>query len=446
MNAPASQCSVGTIDHVELSQEHVGEPTKHEDEKPQRGLSMTFSANAFRIALKSLAGQPLRMALAGLAIMIGVASLIVLVGIGRGAEQRVHTTIDSMGKNLIIVSAGLSRVVKGQIGEVGMKKTLTPRDAAAITEECPSVRRVAPAYSKELLVRYQNSTHTTKIVGTMPSIQQVRNISLQSGSFFDEAENRLMSPVAILGPTVIKELFEERDPVGEAIRIEKVSFKVVGVTVPRGAVSREDQDDLVIVPLRTAMKKLANVTYLSHMYVEATGFDKIYQASAEIRSLLRDRHRLREGKEDDFTIRNQADVLAAQSSVARTFSLLIVSIAVASLIIGGVGILGVMLLSVGERVSEIGIRRAVGARRRDILVQFLFESSFLGVLGGTAGLVAGIAGSAVLKHFSGMPVVLALDYIVLSLVFSFITGLVFGIYPAWKAARLDPIDALTTEA
>jgi ABC-type antimicrobial peptide transport system permease subunit len=365
---------------------------------------------------------------------------------GRGAEQKVRSTIDGMGTNLIIVSAGRQRVIKGELGEISMKKTLIPRDAAAIEDQCPSVRTVAPAYAKKLMVRCENKTHSTKIVGTVPSIQQVRNVSLQSGTFFDDADNRLMAQVAVVGPSVVQELFEAQDPVGRSISIGKVSFRVVGVTAPRGSVSGEDQDDQVLVPLRTAMKKLVNVTYLSNIFIEATGFYRMYTASDEIRSLLRERHRLREGKEDDFTIQNQADVLEAQSSVARTFSLLVLSIAVSSLVIGGVGILGVMLISIQERISEIGIRRAVGAKRRDILVQFLVESSFLGMLGGISGLFLGLGASAAVKLISGMPVVLEPDYIVLSLVFSLATGVIFGIYPSWKAARLEPIEALNTKA
>ena len=400
----------------------------------------------FRIAIKSLTGHPLRVALAVLAIMIGVASVIVMVGIGRGAEDEVRKKIEGMGTNLIVVSAGQSRAVKGQVGQLGIITTLTLKDATAIAEECPSVKRVAPAYSKKLSVKFENVSYSTRIVGTLPLIQAVRNISVESGTFFDEDDNRLMAPVAVVGPTVVQTLSAGRDPVGESIRIGKVLFKVIGVTVPKGAVSGEDEDDQILVPLRTAMNKLMNVTYLSNIFIEAAGFESIHTAEAEIRSLLRERHRLREGKENDFTIQNQADVIEAQSSVARTFSLLVASIAIISLIIGGVGILGVMLLSIRERVSEIGIRRAVGAKRRDILVQFLVESSFLGVVGGIAGLLLGIGSSAGVKHFSGMPVVLAPDYVILSLVFSIATGLIFGIYPSWKAARLDPIEALNTRA
>ena len=185
----------------------------------------------------------MRLGLAVLSITIGVASVIVLVGIGRGAEQEVRSTIERMGKNLIVVSAGRSRVIKGQLGEIGMKKTLTLRDATAIAKECPSVRRVAPAYAKKLPVRFEDMTHSTKIVGTVPSIRNVRNLALQSGSLFDDAENRLMAPVAVLGPTVVESLFGGRHPVGSSILIGKVSFKVIGVTRPKGAVSGEDQDD-----------------------------------------------------------------------------------------------------------------------------------------------------------------------------------------------------------
>jgi putative ABC transport system permease protein len=406
----------------------------------------TGQLRGFRIAIKSLTGHPLRVALSVLAIMIGVASLIVLVGIGKGSEQQVRKVIEDMGPNLIIVSAGQSRVVKGQLGQVGMMTNLTLKDASAIAEECPSVRATAPAHSKKLLVKFENVTYSTKIVGTMPSIRQVRNISLQSGSFFDETEDRLLAPVAVLGPTVVESLFGRGDPVGASIMIGRVMFRVIGVTVPKGSVSGEDQDDQVFVPLRTALAKLMNVTYLSNVFVEAGSVERISTAGAEIKSLLRERHRLRESKDDDFTVQNQADVIEAQKSVAQTFSLLVLSIAGSSLVIGGVGILGVMLLSIQERISEIGIRRAVGAKRRDILVQFLVESSFLGILGGISGLVLGLGTSGGVKLLSGLTVVLEPDYILLSLVFSSAVGLIFGIYPSWKAARLDPIEALNTKA
>jgi putative ABC transport system permease protein len=388
----------------------------------------------------------LRVALALVAIMIGVASVIVMVGIGKGAEREIRRKIEGMGTNLLVVSAARSTAVKGQVGMIGIMTTLTLKDSIAVGQECSAVSQVAPAYSKKIPAKYENVSYSTKVVGTIPAIQRVRNVSIESGTFFDEDDNRIMAPVAVVGPTVVQNLFYGNDPVGESIRIGKVLFRVIGVTSPRGNLSGEDEDDQIFVPLRTAMNKLMNVTYLSNIFVEAVGFEKVHQAEDQIRWLLRERHHLREGKDNDFTIQNQADVIEAQSAIARTFSLLIGSIALISLIIGGVGILGVMLLSIRERVGEIGIRRAVGARRKDILVQFLVESSSLGIIGGLLGVVLGIVVIEAVKLSSGMPVLIAVGYLILSLVFSVATGMIFGIYPSWKAARLDPIEALNTNA
>jgi putative ABC transport system permease protein len=376
--------------------------------------------------------------------MIGVASVIVMVGIGKGAEEEVKKRIQAMGTNLVVVSAGQSRAVKGQVGRLGIMTNLTVKDASSVAEDCSAVKRVAPTHWKKLPAKYESVSYSTKVVGTVPTIQQVRNISVQAGSFFDEDDDRLMAPLAVVGPTVIRNLFYGKDPLGEQIRIGKVLFKVIGVTSSKGDSQGEDEDDQIFVPLRTAMNKLMNVTYLSNIFVEAAGYENVQLAEDQIRSLLRDRHRLREGKEDDFTIQNQADVIEAASSVARTFSLLVGTIALISLLIGGIGILGVMLLSLKERVGEIGIRRAVGARRKDILVQFLVEASFLGVMGGLLGVLAGALTAELIKVLSGMPVVLAPAYMLLSLIFSIATGMIFGIYPAWKAAALNPIEALST--
>jgi putative ABC transport system permease protein len=378
--------------------------------------------------------------------MIGVASVIVMVAIGKGAEEDVRKKIEAMGTNLVVVSAGQSRTVKGQAGTLGIMTNLIVKDAAAITNECPSVRKAAAVHAKKLPLKYGSSVYSTRVVGAASFFPEIKNVSLASGAFFDEDEDRLMAPVAVLGPTVVRMLFADKDPVGESIKVGKVFFRVIGVTVSKGTISGEDEDDQIIVPLRTAMNKLMNVTYLSHIYVEAAGFEQIHRAESEIRSLLRDRHRLRHGKPDDFTIQNQADVIETQGATAKIFSNLVGGIAVVSLIIGGVGILGVMLLSVRERVSEIGIRRAVGATRRDILVQFLVESSFLGITGGAAGLLAGLALSVGLKSFSGLPVAMTPIHAFGAMLFSLATGLIFGAYPSWKAAKLDPIEALTRRA
>jgi putative ABC transport system permease protein len=397
-----------------------------------------------RIALKSLTAHKLRVALALLAIMIGVASVTVMVGIGKGAEDEVRRKIQGMGTNLVVVSAAISRSVKGQIGQIGLMTTLTIPDSKAIQEDCPDVVRVAPAYSKKLLVRHDNLSYSTKVTGTVPGFTQIKNVYMDMGSFFDDDDVRLMAPVAVIGPTVVRNLFPDKHPVGEGIRIGKVLFKVIGVTTSKGDFGGEDEDDQIYVPLRTAMNKLFNVTYLSNIYIEARGFEETSLVQKQVKSLLRERHRLRGDVIDDFTIQNQADVVEAESSVAKTFSLLVIAIASVSMLIGGVGILGVMLLSIKERVSEIGVRRAVGARRKDILVQFLVESSFLGVMGGIAGIAVGLAVSQLLRIFSGMPLVLSINHMLASLVFSVLVGMIFGIYPSWKAAGLDPIMALNS--
>jgi len=397
-----------------------------------------------RIALKSLTAHRLRVVLALFAIVIGVASVTLMVGIGKGAEAEVKRKIEAMGTNLLVVSAGQSRAVKGRIGALGIMTTLIVKDAAAVAEECPAVKIVAPAHLKKLLAKHESASYSTRVVGAAPDIQQVRNISVESGHFFDDDDNKVMAQAAVVGPTVVQNLFLGKNPVGESFHIGKVLFRVIGVTAPKGNVSGEDEDDQIFIPLRTAMNKLMNVTHLSHIFVEAADFESVHRAEAQIRSLLRERHRLREGQADDFTIQNQADVIEAAVSVARTFSLLIASIAAVSLLIGGVGILGVMLLSIRERVGEIGIRRAVGARKKDILTQFLVESAFLGIAGGFLGVIVGIAGAEMVKIFSGMPTLLAPGYILLSLGFSMLIGLIFGIYPSWRAANLDPIQALHT--
>jgi putative ABC transport system permease protein len=397
---------------------------------------------SFHIALKSLTANRLRVALAVLAVTIGVASVIVMVAIGKGAKEDVTKQVEAMGSNLLVVAAGTSRSLKGQLGQLGIMATLTLKDAAAIPDECPAVRHVAPAHVKKLQVKFENVTYSTRIVGTVPAVQTIRNISAGSGTFFHEDDDRAMAMVAVVGPTAARMLFGDRDPVGESIKIGKVYFKVVGVTQAKGNISGENEDDQILVPLKTAMNRLMNVTHLSHIFVEAASFEQIRDAEQQIRAVLRDRHRLGAGKPDDFTIQNQADVIETRSATARTFELLIVSMAAISIVIGGVGILGVMLLSIRERVGEIGIRRAVGARERDILIQFLVESTVLGLFGGIIGLVVGLVGTEAVGRLTDMPVSVSYEYVAIAIVCSLLSGIIFGIHPSWKAARLNPIEAL----
>jgi putative ABC transport system permease protein len=399
----------------------------------------------FRIALHALLGHPVRTALSLVGIIIGVAAVILMVAVGEGAQKEVLKKIQSMGTNLIIVSAGQVKTIGGRTRQVGIVTTLTHRDATAISSEIPAIVQVAPAQGKRLPLKYETQSYTTQIVGAAPNLTEVKNLSLARGRFFNEDEDRMMARVAVLGPTPAKNLFGNANPVGETVRIKNVAFEVIGVTKDKGMIAGQDEDDQIYVPLHTAMKRLMNVTYLSQIYLRARNTEVMKPAEREVRSLLRERHRLKEDKADDFTIQNQLDILEAERETTESFTLLIGSIAGVSLLVGGVGILAVMLILVRERTNEIGVRRAVGARRKDILLQFMMEATTLSIGGGIVGILIGLLGSLVVRYATKWPVSLSVTPILISFGFSFIVGLFFGVYPARKASRLDPIVALRAE-
>ncbi len=283
------------------------------------------------------------------------------------------------------------------------------------------------------------------MVGTTFNLPEIKNIFLSKGRFFTEEEDRLLARVVVLGPTPAKNLFGSTNPVGEAIQIKNVTFEVIGVTKGKGMIAGQDEDDQLFIPLNTAMKRLMNVTYLSQIFLQARSTAHIRQAEMEIRSLLRERHRLKEEKEDDFTIQNQIDILEAERETTKSFTLLIGSIAGVSLLVGGVGILAVMLILVRERTNEIGVRRAVGAKRKDILLQFMMEATSLSISGGLAGIFLGLLGAIIVRYTTKWPVSLSATPILVSFGFSFVVGFFFGVYPARKASCLDPIAALRAE-
>ena len=282
-------------------------------------------------------------------------------------------------------------------------------------------------------------------MGAAPNLPEIKNLSLVRGRFFNEDEDRIMARVAVLGPTPAKNLFGNANPVGEVIQIKNVAFEVIGVTKEKGMIAGQDEDDQIYIPLNTAMKRLMNVTYLSQIYLQARNTEVMKPAEREIRNLLRERHRLKEDKPDDFTIQNQLDVLEAERGTTESFTLLIGSIAGVSLLVGGVGILAVMLILVRERTNEIGVRRAVGARRKDILLQFMMEATTLSIGGGFVGILLGLLGSLLVRYATKWPVSLSVTPILVSFGFSFVVGFFFGVYPARKASRLDPIVALRAE-
>lgn len=407
---------------------------------------MRFALN-LKISRKQLIAHKMRTFLALLGVIIGVSAVILMVSVGRGAQKTVLNRINEMGTNLLVVNAGQIRRFAGRKEIRGTATTLTLEDAAAVLENCYSVNRVAPVQSKKMQVKYGNYSTNTTITGTTPDYQEVRNFRVEEGEFFSEEENTAGIRVAVLGRSVWKNLFEEEDPLGEIIRIGRVPFEVIGIMESKGVdLSGVDQDDQVFIPLRTAMRRVFNLTYINSINIEAVSKEKMDAASEEVQKLLRERHRLdRLDKPDDFTIQSQADLLEAEKETTETFTTLIGSIAAVSLLVGGIGILAIMLMAVKERTNEIGLRMSVGASRKDILVQFIFEAAILGLGGGTVGVLIGIAGSLFIGAATKWPAVVSWPSVAISFGFSLMVGLFFGVYPARRASLFDPIVALRNE-
>jgi len=392
-----------------------------------------------------LAAHKLRTLLSVIGIIIGVAAVVLIVSMGRGAEERILGRIRSMGTNLIIVRAGQVKLIAGRQRQMNTVRTLVPSDARAIAEECPSVASAAAAIDREMPVKWGPGSIVTRIVGTSAEGFRVRNITIPSGYPFDSQEDRAARRVAILGHTVARDLFGDADPTGLQVRIRRVPFEVIGVAAPKGVdVNGSDQDDVIFVPLRTAMRRLFNVTYVQAIYVQARDAQASKLAEEEARNLLRQRHRLRD-KPDDFTIQNQVTLLETEREMSRSMGLLISSVAGISLLVGGIGILAVMLISVRERTREIGLRRAVGALRRDIRNQFLAEAGLIAGAGGVLGVTLGVCAALAISGLGYWEAVISWPAGAVAFVFSVSLGMVFGIYPAMQAAHLEPIQALRAE-
>lgn len=399
-----------------------------------------------RIALKGLMAHKLRAALATLGIVVGVAAVIVMLAVGEGAKQDVLGKIQGLGTNILIVSAGQLKNVAGRPQLVGNVTTLDLRDAKAILEECPAVARVAPIQSRKLPVKYGTGTANTSIVGTSADFPVVREFRTVVGRFFDADGAQGAQRVAVVGQTVLANLGVGRSLLGETIRIGNVPFEVIGILEPKGVnYAGVDEDDQIFIPINTALRRLFNLTYLGSLYIQARDERTMDAAARQVTDLLRERHRIRAGKADDFTLQTQAEILEAAQTTSQTFSLLLASIAGISLFVGGIGILAMMVISVRERTREIGVRRAVGARRRDVLLQFILEATSLSVVGGLLGSVVGITGGLILGQATGWPTAISPLAILLAFGVAAAVGVFFGAYPARRAARLDPIEALRAE-
>jgi len=398
------------------------------------------------ISKKILLERKVRTILSLSGIIVGVSAVIVMVALGKGTEEKVTSQITKMGSNLLLVNAGQVRIIAGRARQTKIVTTLELRDADAITDGAFGVQYVAPAQTKKMKVKFGSLSTNTSVIGTTPDIVAIQNHSLLKGRFFDEDEDKGLRRVAVIGETVVRNVFENQDPIGETILIGKVPFEVIGVFSPKGLdLYGADQDDRIFIPVKTALRRLFNLDYINTIYVKVKN-DKLMDSTAkEIDSILRDTHHIKEGKETDFTVLNQDSILEAQKESSKTFTLLIGSIAGLSLLVGGIGVLAVMLISIKERIKEIGLRRAVGAKRKDILVQFLSEALLLSVGGGLIGIALGVVISVITAVFAKVPLIIPVETVALSFFATFIIGMFFGVYPARKAAFLDPIKALQVE-
>ncbi|MBI5691785.1 MAG: ABC transporter permease [Verrucomicrobia bacterium] len=402
---------------------------------------MRFS-NTLRVALRALRRNTMRSLLTALGMIIGVAAVITMVSIGSGAKAQVEAQVASLGQNLITVMPG-SFTSGGMRGGFGSSVTLTPEDAEAIAAEVKDIDGLSPEVRDRNQVLANGLNWSTNVNGVGPDYPYVRNWPMGSGAMFTEQEVKSLAKVCVIGKTVADQMFPNEDPVGQTLRIRNLPFRILGVLSQKGfSIFGSDEDDVVLIPYTSHMRRVSRRTSISMIRIQAAAPEKIADVKTAIEDLLTQRRR---GREPDFTVRTQEELATAATQTAKTMTGLLAGIAGVSLIVGGIGIMNIMLVSVTERTREIGIRLAIGAHGRDVLMQFLIEAILLSSLGGMAGVAAGIAGSQALSNYNGWPVLVPTMWIFISVAGSAMVGIISGFYPAWKAAQLDPIDALRYE-
>ncbi|MDF2876094.1 MAG: macB 3 [Sporomusa sp.] len=398
------------------------------------------------IAFEGLKTNKLRSALTMLGIIIGVGAVIAMVSVGLGVQQKVQNSIAGLGSNLLIVMPGANSPSGGVRLAAGSNITLTKQDAQAIAREISGVNYVAPSVSQQFQIIYGNQNWKSTVQGTTQDFLQIRNFEVDSGSFFSNSDENSRARVAVLGQTVATNLFGGASPLGQTIRIGKAPFRVIGVLKSKGQSSMgQDQDDTVLVPLATAQDRLIGQAYLNNISVQVENDKVMDKVQAEITTLLRARHHLAANVENDFSVRNLTALMTTMQETTGTITLFLGAVAAISLVVGGIGIMNIMLVSVTERTREIGIRKALGATYRNILMQFIIEAIAIGVTGGLIGITLGVASARVISLVAGWNTVVSGAAILASFGVSVFIGLFFGIYPARKAALLDPIEALRYE-
>ena len=407
---------------------------------------MEFS-EVIQEAINTLTVNKLRTFLATLGIVIGIGSVIALISLGQGTQKSVENQIQSLGSNLLTVSPGSSRGGFVQ-GGAGSATTLTYEDAKAITtsSQITTINNVSPELSRRTQVTASGNNTNTQVIGATSIYSEVHKVSISSGNFLTQYDIDGQAKVAVLGPQVVTDLFGEgTNPVGSSIRISGQSFRVIGVTVSKGGTGFQNQDDVIYVPITTAQKSLFGTTSLTSIAVQAKSEEVMVQAQDEVGYLLLERHRLSDPTQADFSIFSQNDILNTASSVTGTFTALLSGIAAISLVVGGIGIMNIMLVTVTERTREIGLRKALGAKKKNIITQFLIESIILTFAGGIIGMAIGILASIIISKVIGLPFSISFGSIILAIGVSGAIGILFGWYPAKKASDLQPIEALRYE-
>jgi putative ABC transport system permease protein len=404
--------------------------------------------STIKISYRALKVNKMRSALTSLGIIIGVGAVIIMLAIGSGASKQISDQISTMGSNLLIIMSGATTSGGVRMGS-GTQATLTVNDSIAVKKNCPSVFDVAPVVSGVGQIIYSNQNWSSQIIGSTPNILMIRDWPLSSGRSFSEEDVKNATKVCILGQTVVTNLFGDLDPTGQIVRIKGIPFKVIGVLESKGqSMMGQDQDDIIFIPLTTAQKKLFGSEFpgsVKLIMVKAKNAEALNSSESEITALLRARHNIGYKQEDDFSIRNLTQMMDMAKQSSNVMAFLLGSIASVSLLVGGIGIMNIMLVSVTERTKEIGIRMAIGAKTWDIRLQFLIEALMLSLSGGFLGIVIGISGSNLLSSLAGWPIEISPLSIILAFGFSAFIGVFFGFYPAYKASLLNPIDALRYE-